>query len=157
MADSTRLTGEIGVEKGERTPAPRLARKMLEGVPERAGRRGVEEVRSLARGMPTEFTTADGEKVTLFMEGKKMTPQEEREWDARADALELDLTREIIRMLPRMPTDARNEAIAALCDAPALPFMPMEMKTQDHRLFYGDSNIIVNHAGLPDGFRVEKA
>ena len=134
MADSTRLTGEVE-EKGERTPAPRLARKMLEGVPERAGRRGVEEVRSLARGMPTEFTTADGEKVTLFMEGKKMTPQEEREWDARADALELDLTREIIRMLPGMPRDARNEAIAALCDAPALPFMPLEMAPHRNMIY----------------------
>ena len=126
MADPTRLTGgERGVEVEGRTPSPRLRRKLLEGVPERARRSGMDEERMLARGIPTEFTTPDGGKVTLVMERPRMTPQEEREWEARADALELDLTREIIRMLPRMPTDARNEAIAALCDAPALPFMPM--------------------------------
>ncbi|MEW5997091.1 MAG: hypothetical protein AB1657_05905 [Candidatus Micrarchaeota archaeon] len=127
MVDTTKLTGgEEGAKAERRTGGPNLQGKLLERVPGRARRSGMEEARSLARGMPTEFTTADGEKVTLVMEKPKMTPQEERELLMEGIRLEIDLRREILRMLPEMPRDARNETIEALfCTDPMLKMINM--------------------------------
>ncbi|MFA5412419.1 MAG: hypothetical protein WC350_03695 [Candidatus Micrarchaeia archaeon] len=108
MADITRLTGgERGVEVGQNRPSPRLQSKLLEIVPGRAGRRALEEVRTLRRGIPTEFEVPGGEKVTLLMTGKP---------DMRADPRDVDLVGELMlldiglaRMVP--PERPFNEMI----------------------------------------------
>lgn len=90
MVDTTRLAGEV-VEKGERRPAPNLARKMLEGVPERARRSGMNEARMLASGIPTEFEVPGGEKVTLLMRGKPDTGRDPRDVDLAEELIRLDI------------------------------------------------------------------
>ncbi|NYZ60764.1 hypothetical protein H0O01_03640 [Candidatus Micrarchaeota archaeon] len=90
MADSTRLTGEVA-ERGEITPSPRLKGKMLEGVPERARRSGMNEARMLARGIPTEFEVPGGEKVTLLMRGKPDTGRDPRDVDLAEELMLLDI------------------------------------------------------------------